>query len=168
MNFVSHTVRDTTAVLAMVESRFGIAPLTGRDASYSTPANSMNEFFDFVNKPWATPPTQPTLPDQSKAGICDQTPPLAWKEPPTLTVTVSGGGSVTSTPAGINACTSSGGAACSSRFSSVGTTVTLTATPASGSVFMGWTGANCSGSGTCSIPMTYLVPTETVTATFLP
>lgn len=168
MNFVSHTVRDTTAVLAMVESRFGIAPLTGRDASYSTPANSMNEFFDFVNKPWATPPTQPRLPDQSKAGICDQTPPLAWKEPPTLTVTVSGGGSVTSTPAGINACTSSGGAACSSRFSSVGTTVTLTATPTSGSVFMGWTGANCSGSGTCSIPMTYLVPTETVTATFLP
>jgi phospholipase C len=166
MNFVSHTVRDTTAVLGMVESRFGIAPLTGRDASYyNNPANSMDEFFDYLNKPWATPPTpQP----QSKAGNCDQTPPLAWKEPPTLTVTVSGGGSVTSTPAGINACTSTGGAACSSLFPSVGTTVTLTATPATGSVFTGWSGASCSGTGTCSIPMTYLVPTETVTAAFVP
>src|ERR1700722_1481058 len=54
-NFVSHTVRDTTAVLKMVETRFGLAPLTARDAAQP----DMTEFFDFVNKPWATPPTPP-------------------------------------------------------------------------------------------------------------
>src|SRR5258708_9079810 len=52
-NFVSHKVRDTTAVLALVEARFGLAPLTNRDAYYmpSTTGtdNSMEEFFDFVS-----------------------------------------------------------------------------------------------------------------------
>ena len=32
-NFVSHNVRDTTAVLKMVETRFGLPPLTARDGS---------------------------------------------------------------------------------------------------------------------------------------
>ena len=54
-NFVSHNIRDTTAVLKMVETRFGVAPLTGRDAAQL----DMTEFFDFVNKPWETPPTPP-------------------------------------------------------------------------------------------------------------
>jgi phospholipase C len=60
-NFVSHTVRDTTAVLNLIEERFSIPALTARDASWSTttPIATMDEFFDFVNEPWATPPSPP-------------------------------------------------------------------------------------------------------------
>jgi len=66
----------------------------------------------------------------------------------TLTVTKAGTGSgtVTSSPAGINC-----GTDCSESYNS-GTVVTLTATPASGSMFAGWSGA-CSGSGGCSVTM---------------
>ncbi len=67
----------------------------------------------------------------------------------TLTVTKSGTGSgtVTSNPAGINC-----GTTCSTSYTS-GTSVTLTASPASGSTFAGWSGA-CSGTGACTISMT--------------
>ena len=66
---------------------------------------------------------------------------------PTLAVSLSGKGSgtVTSSPAGIS-CPSG---ACSSAFVS-GTAVTLSAAPASGSIFSGWNGA-CSGTSTCSL-----------------
>jgi phospholipase C len=61
-NYVSHTVRDTTAWLNLVEERFNVPALTARDAYWSTtsPLATMDEFFDFVNAPWATPPTPPT------------------------------------------------------------------------------------------------------------
>jgi hypothetical protein len=49
-----------------------------------------------------------------------------------------GSGTVTSSPAGINC-----GTACSANFNS-GTVVALTATPASGSTFAGWSGTGCS------------------------
>jgi uncharacterized delta-60 repeat protein len=66
--------------------------------------------------------------------------------PETLTVTRSGKGSgeVTSSPAGISC-----GSACSHAYA-YGTTLTLFARPASGSVFRGWSGA-CLGTGTCSM-----------------
>ena len=78
---------------------------------------------------------------------------------PTLQVRKSGtgAGTVTSSPSGINC-----GASCSSSFSR-GTTVTLSATPASGSVFAGWSGSGCSGTGSCSVR---LDASTTVTATF--
>jgi len=159
-NFVSHNVRDTTAVLAMVEDRFGIAPLTGRDASYNmaqTTNATMAEFFDFVNKPWATPPTPPA---QSTSGICDQTPAASWNEPPEVQVQVTGSGEVSSTPpSGINNCTIN----CTGVFST-GTAVTLTATPDTGSTFTGWGGA-CSGTTTCTVTPSSL---SIVTATFSP
>jgi hypothetical protein len=60
----------------------------------------------------------------------------------------SGSGTVASTTPGISC-----GTTCSSDFN-YGTTVTLTATPAIGSVFTGWAGAGCSGTGTCTILMT--------------
>lgn len=68
----------------------------------------------------------------------------------------SGSGTVSSSPAGINC-----GSTCSSAYAS-GTGVTLTATPASGSVFSGWSGA-CSGTAACSVTMGQA---RSVTATF--
>ena len=78
-----------------------------------------------------------------------------------LTVAVggSGSGTVTSSPSGINC-----GSACSASFAS-GSQVTLTATPAPGSVFSGWSGAACPGTGTCTVTMS---AAENVTATFTP
>lgn len=74
-----------------------------------------------------------------------------------LTVNVSGSGTVSSSPAGISC-----GADCSENYTS-STSVSLTATPASGYTFSGWNGA-CSGTGTCSVSMT---SARTVTATFV-
>ncbi|MEI6205690.1 MAG: FG-GAP-like repeat-containing protein [Desulfuromonadales bacterium] len=68
----------------------------------------------------------------------------------------SGSGTVTSNPTGISC-----GSTCSSSFTS-GTSVTLTASPDSGSTFAGWSGA-CSGTGTCNVTMS---AAKSVTATF--
>ena len=46
-----------------------------------------------------------------------------------------------------------------------GVGVTLTATPAAGSTFGGWSGGGCSGTGTCAVTMS---SDQTVTATFNP
>src|SRR5262252_3249810 len=61
-----------------------------------------------------------------------------------VTATGSGSGTITSSPSGINC-----GSTCSANFSS-GEIVTLTATPATGFAFTGWSGA-CTGTSTCSI-----------------
>jgi uncharacterized protein (DUF2141 family) len=67
---------------------------------------------------------------------------------PTLTVSKAGDGTgtVTSSPAGINC-----GADCSEVYSP-GTVVTLTASPAAGSAFTGWSGF-CGGTGSCQVTM---------------
>ncbi len=79
--------------------------------------------------------------------------------PATLTVTEagSGAGTVTSSPAGIS-CPGS----CSHSYIA-GTHVKLSATPAAGSLFAGWSGAGCSGTGTCTVTMS---ANQSVTATF--
>ena len=78
--------------------------------------------------------------------------------PGTLTLARSGAGigTVTSTPAGITCGTDCSAAA------APGTTFTLTATPALGSVFAGWSGA-CSGTAPCAVS---IGGATTVTATF--
>ncbi|MGH7344058.1 MAG: right-handed parallel beta-helix repeat-containing protein, partial [Candidatus Rokuibacteriota bacterium] len=79
--------------------------------------------------------------------------------PVSLTVTRTGNGAVASSPAGISC-----GSACSASFAS-GTSVTLTATPAAGSVFTGWSGGGCSGTGSCAVTVT---TSTTVSAKFAP
>lgn len=74
----------------------------------------------------------------------------------TVVLTGSGTGAVTSAPAGIN-CAGD----CQESYAH-GTQVALTATPASGSTFAGWSGA-CTGTGSCVVTMSSAV---TATATF--
>lgn len=78
-----------------------------------------------------------------------------------LTVTVAGTGSVASSVAGID-CGSGSSGDCSETYAS-GTLVTLTATPAAGWRFVGWTGGGCNGTATCVMTMS---AATTVTATF--
>lgn len=75
----------------------------------------------------------------------------------TVTKAGTGTGTVTSAPSGINC-----GAICTASFAE-GTSVVLTAAPATGSDFTGWTGAGCSWTGTCTVPMSQA---QAVTATF--
>jgi secreted trypsin-like serine protease len=69
----------------------------------------------------------------------------------------SGSGQVSSSPAGISC-----GTACAASFTD-GAVVTLTASPAAGSSFGGWSGAGCSGTGICVVTMSQV---RSVTASF--
>lgn len=73
-----------------------------------------------------------------------------------VTKTGAGAGTVTSSPAGITC-----GTDCSESYSTAAS-VTLTAAPAAGSSFAGWSGA-CTGTGTCTVSMSQA---RTATATF--
>ena len=76
-----------------------------------------------------------------------------------LTVSTAGAGTVTS---------DTGGIACPDRCRAIvarDSTVTLTAMPAAGSTFTGWSGGGCSGTGSCAVAMTGNVA---VSATFAP
>jgi streptogramin lyase len=67
----------------------------------------------------------------------------------TLTVSKSGSGAgtVSSAPAGIDC-----GSACAAEYNQ-GEALTLTATPAPGSAFLGWTGSACTGTGPCHLTL---------------
>jgi phospholipase C len=65
-HFVSHTNRELTSILKLIETRFGVAPLTARDAA----ADDMTEFFDFADPPALLTP--PPLPAQPTTGLDDQ------------------------------------------------------------------------------------------------
>jgi phospholipase C len=65
-SFVSHTTRDYTSILRLIEDRFNVAPLTLRDAN----ADNMMEFFDFSGVPPLLTP--PILPPQPTNGNCQQ------------------------------------------------------------------------------------------------
>lgn len=75
-----------------------------------------------------------------------------------VTLAGSGTGGVVSMPAGIDC-----GTSCSASYTE-GTTITLTANPASDSTFVGWSGTGgCTGTGTCTVTMDM---SRMVTATF--
>jgi M6 family metalloprotease-like protein len=88
---------------------------------------------------------------------------ISFTPPVTKTLTVSkngtGSGTVTSAPAGISC-----GSTCSASFLAP-TSITLTAAgdASSGSIFTGWSGGGCSGTGTCVVNLT---DNTSVTATF--
>jgi hypothetical protein len=86
---------------------------------------------------------------------------VSWTLPGTYTLTAAnagaGSGTITSAPAGIDC-----GATCTAPFDAA-SSVTLTATPATGSTFAGWSGAGCSGTSTCVVTMS---AAQSVTATF--
>lgn len=78
-NFVSHTPRDYTAILAFIEKTFKVPALTARDAYWQDPSRDMSEFFDFtttppplLNAPNGQPWTQ-VLNTQTTTGVCDYT-----------------------------------------------------------------------------------------------
>src|SRR5207245_8086162 len=77
----------------------------------------------------------------------------------TLTVAIGGsaGGTVTSSPPGINC-----GSSCSTAYIR-GMSGVLTATPVSGAVFRAWRGACAGGAATCTVAMS---TTQSVTAVF--
>ncbi len=84
---------------------------------------------------------------------------IPTQESLTVSKTGTGSGIVTSLPAGISC-----GSTCNGLFDS-GTPITLSASANSGSTFTGWTGAGCSGTGTCQIT---IGGTTTVSAAFTP
>ena len=72
-NYVSHDPADFTAILKLIETRFGVASLTARDAAQIDMSAEPTSFFDFVNEPWKTPPSN--VPAQSNNLPCDLSPP---------------------------------------------------------------------------------------------
>ena len=58
-NFVSHQMRDHTAILKLIETRFNLSSLTKRDAAQVGMDDPNTGFFDFTNAPWKTPPSLP-------------------------------------------------------------------------------------------------------------
>ena len=63
-NFVSHVVADHTSILKFIETRFGLQPLTARDAA----AHDLLDMLDFSAMSFATPPP---LPVQPELDVCD-------------------------------------------------------------------------------------------------
>ena len=63
-HYVSHTWRDLTSILRLIETRFNVPPLTARDAT----ADNMMEFFDFSSPRLLT---LPPLPNQPTNGTCN-------------------------------------------------------------------------------------------------
>lgn len=63
-HYVSHVVRDSTAILKLIETRFNLPPLSARDAAQ----DDMTEMFDFSTPSILTPPA---LPAQPTNGTCN-------------------------------------------------------------------------------------------------
>lgn len=62
-NFVSHQMRDTTAIIKLIETRFSLSNLTLRDKAQIGMDDATTGFFDFNTAPWRVPPTN--LPPQT-------------------------------------------------------------------------------------------------------
>ena len=65
---VSHSPMDYTAILKLIENRFTLAALTGRDSHAGDMTNAQNGFFDFSSPHMLT---VPPLPNQPTNGACN-------------------------------------------------------------------------------------------------
>ncbi len=66
-SFVSHTTRDYTSILRLIEDTFNVPSLTLRDAN----ADNMMEFFDFSAGPrLLTPPPLPVVSARAGEATC--------------------------------------------------------------------------------------------------
>lgn len=63
-HYVGHTAMDHTAIAHFLEERFNLPALTKRDAAQP----NLLDFFDFTNKPWASPPAQSSVPTPPAVG----------------------------------------------------------------------------------------------------
>lgn len=174
--YVRHTLSDGSPFHAMyghVRStlKVGDTVLAGATIATIGPYGATSSHLHFGISPGATVP-----PGSYEIGVNAYWPstngfadPLAWvntKSPAStsmsrLTVTVSGGGVVTSSQTGISC--GGGATACASDFMP-GTTLTLTAAASSGWTFAGWSGS-CTGTSACVVTMT---TARAVSATFVP
>lgn len=121
--------------------------------------NEPERLWHFLGGAWSDvtfdPPDDYSTGSDGVARVCGRVESLSpfvvarWAGPRTLTVNVTGSGSVSAVPAG--------------PLYPVGTSVTLTATPDPGWTFSGWTGRVCSGTGACVVRMN---ADRTVGATF--
>jgi phospholipase C len=67
-HYVSHTVFDHTSILKFIETRFGLAPLTRRDAA----ANNMTDMFDFSHISHPNPVLANAPIDPAGEALCQQ------------------------------------------------------------------------------------------------
>jgi phospholipase C len=68
-HYVSHDVYDHTSITRLIETRFKLAALTGRDAN----ADPLTDMFDFKHAAFANPPTLATTTvDQTQLANCIQ------------------------------------------------------------------------------------------------
>jgi hypothetical protein len=116
----------------------------------------------YFNTPWVWAHSEftPQQTMRGKTALYGYLYALGGAATPTYALTVgkagTGSGTVTSSPAGISC-----GSDCTESYAG-GTSVTLTASPAAGATFAGWSGA-CLGTATCNVTMT---AAQSVTATF--
>lgn len=121
--------------------------------------NEPDRLWHFFGGAWSDvsfdPPADYSTGSDGVARVCGRVASLSpfavasWSGPRTLTVNVTGSGSVSAVPPGPTY--------------PVGTEVTLTATPDPGWTFAGWTGRFCAGTGSCVVRMN---ADRTVGATF--
>jgi hypothetical protein len=137
------TASDNVAVTGYLITTTSTPPVAGAVGWNVTPPTTYS----------AASPGTLTLYAWAKDGAGNVSTPLSDNVTITLSVSLTvsktgtGSGTVTSLPTGIDC-----GATCSASYSS-GTSVTLTASPASGSTFAGWSGSGCTGTGTCTVTM---------------
>ncbi len=163
---------DPTPTWTVSSQIDGEAPLGG----VSCAAETLCVAFDYDGSVFATSdPTAASPTWSAPAGVADEVDALSCTgaglcvgtdhaqvvtgTAPSLTVSLAGAGSGTVAGTGID-CPSE----CATLYPT-STTVTLTATPASGSTFDGWTGGGCSGTAACTTTVTGI---ESITASFTP